>query len=71
MLLAGGFLFLLINSNAESLLQFLPANYQNSNSVIFILSIGTLINMATGLNAQILFYSKKYYYGALLIVNEE
>lgn len=65
--LLGGFLFLLINMNIHSLLQFLPEGYQQGERVVLIISIGTLFNMATGLNAPILFNSDKYRYGATFL----
>jgi len=68
MLLIGGILFLLINANVDSLLKFLPEIYRGGNEIILILSFGTLFNMATGLNSQILVYSGKYFYGAMMII---
>lgn len=68
LLLIGGWLFLLINGNINSLLEILPEKYRGGGEIVFILSFGTLFNMATGLNSQILFYSEKFYYGALLMI---
>lgn len=68
MLLIGGLLFLLVNGNIQSLLQFLPEKYRGGENIVFILSFGTLFNMATGLNSQILVYSEKYFYGALMMI---
>lgn len=68
LLLIGGYLFLLININITGLLQFLPENYRGGEQVVFILSIGTLFNMATGLNSQILVYSGKYVYGSIMLI---
>lgn len=68
LLLIGGWLFLLINANCESLFQFLPEHYRNGYDVVLILSFGTLLNMATGLNSQILFYSEKFFYGAITMI---
>lgn len=74
LLLIGGLLFIGININIHDLLFFLPAKYQQGTEVVAIISIGTLINMATGLNGSILFYSDKYQIGAafmmlLIIIN--
>lgn len=66
--LFGGFLFLLINLNIHSLLTFLPESYRQGEIVVFIISFGTLFNMATGLNAPILFNSDKYRYGAVFLI---
>lgn len=68
MLLIGGLLFLLINGNIQSLLTFLPENYRGGELIILILSVGTLFNMATGLNSQILIYSGKYFWGAMMMI---
>ncbi|HEY5916732.1 MAG TPA: polysaccharide biosynthesis C-terminal domain-containing protein, partial [Chryseolinea sp.] len=69
MLLAGGFLFLNININIASLFTFLPQDYILGRWVVLIISIGTLFNMATGLNASILFNSDKYWYGAVYLIS--
>ena len=69
MLLLGGFLFLNININVSSLFTFLPADYSQGKWVVLIISIGTLFNMATGLNASILFNSEKYRYGAIFLIS--
>ena len=68
MLLLGGLLFLGINGNISSLLQFLPEKYRGGTDVVLIISCGTLFNMATGLNSQVLFYSKKFYYATLVMI---
>lgn len=66
--LAGGWLFLLINANVDALYTFLPEGYSDGKWVVFIISLGTLFNMATGLNAPILFNSDKYRYGAFFLI---
>lgn len=68
MFMLGGFLFLNINLNITDLLTFLPAGFEQGIPVVYILSISTLFNMATGLNAAILFNSDQYRYGALFLV---
>jgi O-antigen/teichoic acid export membrane protein len=64
----GGFLFLNVNLNIQDLFSFLPPGYETGASVVFILSIATLFNMATGLNAPILFNSERYRTGAVFLV---
>ena len=66
--LLGGFLFLNINVNIHTLLRFLPSGYEEGEIVVYIISIGTLFNMATGLNASILFNSEKFKFGAFFLV---
>lgn len=68
MLLIGGFLFLNVNVNISDLLTFLPSGYQGGGQVVWILSVGALFNMATGLNAAVLFTSSRYAAGALFLV---
>lgn len=66
--LIGGLLFLLINCNATALLSLLPEKYRHTELLIMILSIGTLLNMASGLNGQIIFTSGRYFYAAAVLV---
>jgi O-antigen/teichoic acid export membrane protein len=68
MFLFGGLLFLNVNLNIDDLLGFLPKGYQDGASVVLILSTGSLFNMATGLNAAVLFTSEKYRYGAWFLI---
>ena len=58
-----------MNSNIRDLLSFLPEGYQSAWMVVVILSAAALYNMATGLNAAILFTSEKYKWGAGLLVS--
>lgn len=63
----GGFLFLMVNINLDFLLTFLPPDYSSIATVVLILSISTLFNMATGLNGGVLFSSPKYIYGSYML----
>ena len=59
--LLGGLLFLLINLNIDSLFQLIPdKDYSLAKGVVLIISLGTLINMATGNNDGLLYTSSKY-----------
>lgn len=59
--LIGGLLFLLINLNIDSLFQLIPdKDYSLAKGVVFIISLGTLINMGTGNNDAILYTSSRY-----------
>ncbi|MEO8148392.1 MAG: polysaccharide biosynthesis C-terminal domain-containing protein [Bacteroidia bacterium] len=69
MLVIGGLLFLGVNINIKTLFTFLPKGYEQGSIVVLILSISTLFNMATGLNAPILFNSEKYKYGAVFLIS--
>lgn len=68
MFMIGGFLFLNVNLNIRDLFTFLPAVYRDGAPVVLILSAGSLFNMATGLNAAVLFNSDKYKYGAVFLI---
>ena len=68
MMALGGLLFAGININIVNLLSFLPEGYQQGATVVFIISVGTLVNMATGDNAPILFNSEKYKWGAYFLI---
>lgn len=57
----GGLLFLLINLNVDSLFQLIPdKDFSLGKGVIFIISIGTLVNMATGNSDGLLMTSSRY-----------
>lgn len=59
--LLGGFLFLGINLNIDFLFQLIPDKaFSLGKVVVFIISLGTLINMATGSNDGILYTSNRY-----------
>lgn len=61
LLLIGGFLFLMVNLNIDSLFQIMPdKDFSLAKTVVFIISFGTLINMATGNNDGMLYTSDKY-----------
>lgn len=69
LLLAGGFLFLCVNLNTHALFQLFPGkDYSLGESVVLIISIGTVINMATGINDSIIYTSDKYIYGAYMLI---
>ena len=68
MFMIGGFLFVNVNLNIHDLFTFLPAGYESGAYVVMILSTGSLFNMATGLNAAVLFTSEKYRYGAVFLI---
>ena len=69
MFMIGGFLFLNVNINIYDLFTFLPEGYDQGAPIVIILSLASLYNMATGLNAAILFNSDKYKLGALFLIS--
>ncbi|HLG35235.1 MAG TPA: polysaccharide biosynthesis C-terminal domain-containing protein, partial [Bacteroidia bacterium] len=67
--LLGGLLFLGINLNIDSLFKLMPnADFALGKNVVLIISIGTLINMATGINDSIIYTSEKYVYGTWMLI---
>ncbi len=68
LLLLGGLIFTGININVADLLSLLPPDYILGINVVYILSISTLFNMATGTNNAIIFNSIYYRYGVLMLV---
>jgi len=69
LLLAGGLLFLCVNLSIGSLFELFPdKGFALGQSVVLIISIGTLVNMATGINDAIIYTSDKYIYGAYMLM---
>lgn len=68
LLFIGGYLFVLVFPNIESLLTFLPEIYQQGALPVKIISIGALFNLLTGSNNSIIFNSKRYGMGAMLLL---
>jgi O-antigen/teichoic acid export membrane protein len=68
LLLIGGLIFLGINLNIESLMKLLPQDYSMGIPVVIIISLGSVFNLATGLNDAIIYYSEKYLSGIYLLV---
>ena len=66
--LIGALLFVGINCNITYLLQLVGKDYQQGVEVVWIISIGSLINMFGGANTSIIFYSSKYWQGAILLM---
>jgi O-antigen/teichoic acid export membrane protein len=65
--LIGGLLFVGINCNISFLLELVGKNFEQGNMVVWIISVSALINMMGGANTSIIFYSSKYWQGALLL----
>ena len=59
-LMAGSFLFLLLFTGSKDLLFFLPKKYQEAAPIIQVISVSGIVNMVTGLNFNVLQYSKYY-----------
>jgi O-antigen/teichoic acid export membrane protein len=66
--LAGGFLTVGIATNIHDLLRLLPAEFKEAANVTILLSVGSLINMATGVNSPIIFNSSKYSRGFIFLL---
>ena len=64
----GGLLFLGINLNTDSLMKLLPQEYSAGITVILIISVSSLFNLATGVNDSILYNSSKWIYGFYMLL---
>jgi O-antigen/teichoic acid export membrane protein len=62
----GGFLFVVVNCNIVSLLHLIGKDYSKGVEVVWIISVGSLINMFGGSNNSILMYSAKYWVAAAI-----
>lgn len=70
LLIIGGLLFIGINTCTQYVYQIgrLPDVYLHCLNVVYIVSIAALINVSTGINSAIMFYSKHYVLGTFLLV---
>jgi O-antigen/teichoic acid export membrane protein len=70
LLIIGGLLFIGINTCTQYVYQIghLPDVYLQCINVVYIVSIAALINISTGINSAIMFYSKHYVLGTVLLV---
>lgn len=70
LLLIGGLLFVGINACTKYVYQMgqLPELYLQCMNIVYIVSIGAFINISTGINSAIMFYSKYYVLGTVLLV---
>ena len=68
LMVVGGLLFVGININIQALQNMMPAAYQQIVDVVSIISLGSLINVSTGVNSSIIYLSKKYKVGLLMLL---
>jgi len=67
LILIGGILFVLLFANIAEIVTFLPTKYHEAKWVVIIISFSALVNMATGVNTSIIYYSSKYVIGTYLL----
>src|SRR6185436_13616181 len=65
--LFGGFLAICIITNIHDFLKLLQPDFNDAAGVTIILSIGSIINMATGVNSPIIINSSKYVWGVIFL----
>jgi O-antigen/teichoic acid export membrane protein len=63
----GGLLFIGVNTCISPLLTYLPEAYRGNELVILIISLGSLVNMASGSNTSIIYNSEHYIKGTFLL----
>ncbi|MFL5731490.1 MAG: oligosaccharide flippase family protein [Cytophagaceae bacterium] len=70
LLIIGGALFLLLWLNIDQLFEFIPKKeiYIQGKWVIFFIGLAKLFDMATGMNGEIISYSKHYRFGLYSII---
>lgn len=70
LLIIGGLLFIGINTCTQYVYQIghLPEIYLQCLKVVYIVSVAALINVSTGINSAIMFYSKHYVLGTFLLI---
>lgn len=70
LLLIGGLLFIGINACIGYVYEIakLSGEYQSCLGVVYIVSLGSLINISTGINSALIFYSRYYILGTVLLV---
>lgn len=64
--LIGAFLFTLLVVNAHNIFMLIPSAYRTAIPVLYIIASGRLLDMAFGLNTEIITYSKYYRYIVVL-----
>lgn len=68
LLVFGGLIFLGMNACSGFIFEYLPPIYSAAVHLVLILSFGCLVNISTGVNNAILFYSNHFKTGAVLLV---
>ena len=64
----GGFIFLGITGCVKYVYEFLPPEYSKSIVLVQVLSFASLVNLFTGVNNAILFYTNQFKKGAVLLI---
>lgn len=64
----GGLIFLGMNACSRYIFEALPPEYSAAVNLVLILSFGSLVNISTGVNNAILFYSSYFKTGAIILV---
>jgi O-antigen/teichoic acid export membrane protein len=67
LLLIGGLIFIGVNINIHDLFKIIPKDYSFGINVVFMLSLSTMFNMATGVNNSVIYNSEYYRYGVGLL----
>jgi O-antigen/teichoic acid export membrane protein len=67
LILIGGIILVLLYANINEAITFLPEKYYGAKWVILIIAFSAFVNMATGINTSIIYYSDKYVTGTYLL----
>ncbi len=68
LIIISGLIFIGIITNIEFILQLLPPKYAGGLSVVFIISVGAMFNIAGGAITQIIFSSDNFWKGGMLLI---
>lgn len=68
LMIIGGLLFLGVYINIKAGLSLIPGNYTSGYYVVLIIGAGAFVNMATGVNSSLVFYSSRYKQGTALLL---
>ena len=68
LMIIGGWLFIGVAANIKAGLQLIPGNFISGYYVVLIIGAGAFVNMATGINSSLVFYSPRYKQGTLLLL---
>lgn len=64
----GAFVFIMLCVNLDFIFYLLPASYQEGYWLIYIIGIGNLFNVMTGINTQIIAYSPLHKFNSIFVL---
>ena len=68
MFFIGSIIFCVLWASLDFIFMFLPAEYQQGKTALYIVSLSSLINLLTGVNTSVLVMSHKYFVVSALLI---